>query len=88
VVVVRIVDITSYMGRIITAAVVVGIIIVDVARTYREVNPPTADTTFELDHVSGDAFAGLQQAALSRSGSGIRRNAKETDRQQASRQRG
>jgi hypothetical protein len=86
VVVVRIVDITPYMGRIITATVVIGIIIVDIAWTYRQMNPSAADATFELNRIIPDAFTRLQIGPLGRDGIGRRRHGEETGRQQASHQ--
>ncbi len=41
----------TYMGRIIAAAVVVGIIVVAIARSYRHVRPWDAATIFDLDHI-------------------------------------
>jgi hypothetical protein len=52
------------------------------------VNPSTTGTTFELDHIIPGDFAALQKGPLGRSGIGHRRNAEETDRQQASHQDG
>jgi hypothetical protein len=75
-----IVDIPPYMRRIITAAVVVGIIIVDISRTYRQVNPWAAATTFAPQHIILGAFAGFQNGFPRRCGTGHRRNAEETDR--------
>jgi hypothetical protein len=61
--VVGIVDIATYMCRIITAAVVIGIIIVDRGGTYRQMNFYTAKTTFEaafgVDNITRGDFAGL-----------------------------
>src|SRR5688572_22586917 len=51
VIAVWIIDISPYMGRIITTAVVVGIVIVDATRSYRQVNPDAADRTFDLQPV-------------------------------------
>src|SRR3990172_10605077 len=75
------------MRRIITAAVVVGIIIVDIARTYRQVNPWAAATTFDLNKIIPGAFAVFQKGRHCRCGIGHWRNAEEADRQQASQNR-
>jgi hypothetical protein len=86
-VVVRIVDIASYMRRIVTAAVVVGIITIDRAWTYRQRNACAVATRFDRNHMTPDAFAGLQIGPPVRVGSiGRWRNAEEADRQQASHQ--
>ena len=81
---VGIVDIAPYMRRIIPAAVVVGIIIVDVAWTYRQVNSWIAATRSDLNLLNLGAFAGLQNSA--RFGIGRWRHMEKTDRQQASHQ--
>jgi hypothetical protein len=56
-----IVDIAPYMRRIMTAAVVIGIIIVDIGRPYRQVNPYAAAATVDLNYIVPGAFAGVQQ---------------------------
>jgi hypothetical protein len=86
VVVVGIVDVASYMRGIMTAAVVVGILTVDRGWTYRQVNSYAAAITFDLDHITPGAFAGLHKGLPARFGIGHRRNAEETGRQQASHQ--
>jgi hypothetical protein len=88
VVVVGIVDVAPYMRRIMTAAVVVGIIIVDIAWTDRQVNPYAAAGTFDLNYMTPDALAGLQIGSSPRFGIGHWRNAKNTDRQRACHQIG
>jgi len=85
---VGIVDIASYMRRIIPTAVVVGIIIVDRRRPYRQVNSCAAAATLDMNHMIPGAFVGLERGLPARFGMGHWRNAKETDRQQASRQNG
>jgi hypothetical protein len=80
-VVVGIVDIAPYMCRIMTAAVVIGIITVDRAWTYRQVNSWAAATTFDHDHISPGAFAGLQNGLPARFRIGHWRNADEANRQ-------
>src|SRR5262245_49290193 len=85
-VVVGIVDITPYRHRIMTAAVVVGIITVDRAWTYGQENSWAAGTRFDRNHIIPDVFAGLHKGAPARFRIGPWRNAEETDRQQASHQ--
>src|SRR5262245_26001112 len=85
-VVVGIVDIAPYVRRIMTAAVVVGIIAVDRAWTYRQVNSWAARTRSDRNHRTPDVLAGLVIGPPARVGSGHWRNADETHRQQASHQ--
>jgi len=86
-VVVRIVDIAPYVRRIMTAAVVVGIITIDLAWTYRQMN--SRATRSDRNHMTPDTFAGFHIEPPIRLGRiGHWRNAEETDRQQASHQHG
>jgi hypothetical protein len=88
-VVVGIVDIAPDMRRVMTAAVVVGIITVDRAWTYRQGNSYAVATRFDRNHMIPAALAGLHIEPPIRVGSiGHWRNAEETDRQHASRQHG
>src|SRR5262245_59386050 len=87
-VVVGIVDIAPDMRRIVTAAVVVRIITVDGGRTYRQGNAWATGTRSDRNHGIFDALGGLQIGPALCVGSGRRRNAEETDRQQASHQNG
>src|SRR5882672_517715 len=86
---VGIVDIAPYMRRIMTAAVVVGIVTVDLTWTYRQENSCAVATRFDRNHMTPDVLAGLQIEPPTGVGSiGHWRNAEEADRQQASRQHG
>src|SRR5262245_42564440 len=87
-VVVGIVDIAPDMRRIVTAAVVVGIVTVDGARTYRQGNAWATGTRSDRNHTTFDDLGGLQIGPPVCVGSGGWRNAEETDRQQASHQNG
>jgi len=60
----------TYMPRIITAAVIVGIIIIERARTYGQVNPSVAVTIFDLNHIIPGAFAEIQKRLPGRRGIG------------------
>jgi hypothetical protein len=51
-----IIDIAPYVRWIITAAIIVGIVIVDVTRTHRQLNPWAARTTFANKNISPGAF--------------------------------
>jgi hypothetical protein len=74
---------------IVTAAVVVGIVVVDRAWTYRQVNAYAAATgTLDLGRFLPGDFFGLQGGLPKQAGIGHRRNAEEADRHQASRQTG
>ncbi len=57
--VIRIVDVAYDMPRIITATVIVGIIIVDVARADGQMYPWRAAAAFVLEYVAPGALAGL-----------------------------
>jgi hypothetical protein len=50
---------TADARRIMTAVVVVGIIIGEIARSYRQVRPSAAATILDLNHIIPGAFAGL-----------------------------
>jgi hypothetical protein len=76
----------AYMGRIIAAAVVVGVIIVEIAWSYGQVKPRAAAAILDLNHIVPNVYAGIQKGRAGRYRAGSRRDAKEADRQQASRQ--
>jgi hypothetical protein len=83
-VVVRIVDIAPYMRRVVTAAVVVGIITIDRAWTYRQRNAWAVATRFDRNHMTPDVLAGLQIGPPVSVGSiGRWTHAEEADCQQA-----
>ena len=56
------------MRRIMTAVVVVGPIIGEIARSYRHVRPWAAATILDLNHIVPGAFAGLQKGLPGRCG--------------------
>src|SRR5262245_39728917 len=66
-----------------TAAVIVGIVISEIARRYRQVKPGAAVTMLDLNHIVPRGFAGLQRDLRGRCG--IWADASQTDYQQASR---
>jgi hypothetical protein len=86
-VVVGIVDVAPDVRRIVTAAVVVGIITVDRSRTYRQRNARATGTRSDR-HTALDDLGRLYIGPPVRVGSGRWRNAEEVDRQQASHQQG
>ena len=66
---ITIVDIArTDMRRIMTAVVVVGPIIGEIARSYRQVRPWAAATMLDLNHIIPGAFAGLQKGLPGRCG--------------------
>ena len=66
---ITIVDIArSDMRRKITAVVVVGPIIGEIARSYRQVRPWAAATMLDLNHIIRGAFAGLHKVLPGRCG--------------------
>jgi hypothetical protein len=81
--VIGIVDVPAYVGRVVTAAIVIGIIIVDIARAYGQVNPYAAATTFDFDDIVREALAELWKGLPGRCGIDHGRDAQETGRQQA-----
>jgi len=56
-----IVDIADDMRRIMAAAVIVGIVIINIARTQRQVNARTASTSPDLDDIGLGVFVGLEE---------------------------
>jgi hypothetical protein len=54
-----IVDVVHDMPRVIAATVVIGIIMVDIARADREANPRAAGMTLAFDHIMFGLLAGL-----------------------------
>src|SRR5262245_41565863 len=66
-----------------TAAVIVGIVVSEIARSYRQVKPRAAVTLLDLDQIVPRAFAGLQHDLRGRCG--IWADASQTGNQQASR---
>src|SRR5262245_31376579 len=71
------------VGRIVTAAVIVGIVIGEIARRCRQVEPRAAATVLDLNHIVPAAFAGLLKDQPGRCGTWV--NASQTDNQQAGR---
>jgi hypothetical protein len=66
---VTVVDIArTDMRRIMTAVVVVGPIIGEIARSYRQVRPWAAATMLDLNHIIRGAFAGLHKVLPGRCG--------------------
>src|SRR5262245_51795936 len=65
-----------------TAAVIVGIVISEIARRYGQVKPWAAAAMLDLDYIVRCAFIGLHHDQPGRCG--IWANASQTDRQQAS----
>ncbi len=66
---ITIVDIArTDMRRIMTAVVVVGPIIGEIARSYRQVRPWAAATMLDLNHIIRGAFAGLHKVLPGRCG--------------------
>ena len=66
---ITIVDIArTDMRRIITAVVVIGPIIGEIARSYRQVRPWAAATMLDLNHIIRGAFAGLHKVLPGRCG--------------------
>jgi hypothetical protein len=63
------------MGRIIAAAVVIGIIVVEITWTYRRIDPRAAVAVLDLNHASPDVFAGIQKGCPGRCGVGRGYNA-------------
>jgi hypothetical protein len=89
IILVGIVDVAPYMRRKISAGVVVGVVIVDIAWTYRQVDLYTMETTETTepmvplsDRIPSD-FTGLR-GPHDRFGIGNRRAAEQTGRQHAS----
>src|SRR5262245_24375107 len=85
-VVVGIVNITSDVRRIVTAAVVVGIFAVDGTWTDRQGNSRAAGTRFDRNDLAPDVLAGLQNGLLAGCGIDWWRDAEQTDCQQANHQ--
>jgi hypothetical protein len=78
---IAIVDIAAPdMLRVKPAAVVVRIIVGEIVRTYRQVEPSTAAATLDLNHIIPGTFTGLEKGRPGRCGIGHWRDGEETDR--------
>jgi hypothetical protein len=74
----------AYVGRVIAAAVIVGIIVGKIARSYRKDNPGAAASMLDFNHTVADAFRGLQWRQPDRRGVGCWAEARWTGHEQAS----
>jgi hypothetical protein len=73
-----------HMDRVIAAAVVVGIVIIAIAGSYRHVDRRGAAPLLDPDNIVSRALAGSQKGRPGRYGSGDRIDGERSGRQQAS----